>query len=1259
MTRQTSGKPRSNPPLPPKWRAQEDAEPSGGPSALTLRLERYTRIASAALIVAGPIILLSLIAAGIVYVRLSHGPVSLKAFRSSIEQGINAELGDYSAKVDDAVVALTENRGLEIQLVNLRISEPDGDLVASAPLAAVELSHGALLLLRAVPESVLLIEPKVSFRYTETTGLTLSISDPAQTPDGAAPAPVIVAPPVEVKRPPPQAGDAKTTTRAKNEPPPRDDTPFHRIDLARALAEASARARKSGNATSRLREIGVRNATVVVDYDGKTTEFNLAEATFDLEHRSRRSVISGSATVETQRGPWSLSFRTEDSEKRNFIKVTTSVRDLVPSTLANASPQWSLLETLDMPVNGDLDVELTTAGELKGATLALHLGAGRIGLPSMAGTPLILDGGEFKFNYNASARRLEMAPSMLKWGDSRMTIAGAMTSEDASGATPEWHYELKASDGMLAAEEFGIGAMKIETWRAAGRIAPADGLVELSEFTLKAGGAEISINGEITTRGDTPSTRVEASMSPMTLPTLKALWPRAIAPAARTWVGSRVTDGTLRSGTFRLLSGKFANEERGGTAGGSEGGKSRISMSIEASDLKMVPLPHGLPVEAPRALIHLDGDALEVTIPDAAIVAGPSSVLPVKSGRFAVPDVNAAVPLGELGFRTQTSLATVLEAIKSSQIVSGAAPDIPPGAIDGKVDGQFKITVPLVESPNAPPASAEGRARFSDIRSKQPLGKFDIQGGTIDVNIAQTAVVATGELIINGVLAKLDMQRIFDAPPEMQPPLRLSATLDNADRTQIGLDVNHLVQGNVPFEITVLQRTSEPPTIHGRADLTSAELSFQDLAWRKAPGRAASLEFDVATGTPQNLELRNFKISGDDVAIEGWLAIDKDNEVSEFQFPNFSLNVVSRLEVQGKISPDRIWSIKARGSTYDGKDLFRSLLSLGQSAEAEIKPLRPSNGLDLEASVDTVLGHSDVSMRAFKLKLSKRHENLVGLDAQGMLDGGKPLSVLLRKDQAGRVVTAETHDAGQAFKLIGFYPNIQGGRGRLDLNLDAKGAADKSGLLIVESFRVLGDPIVSEVYSSASPGDPAIATTPQGQRRVVREVFEFDRMKLPFSAGHGQFVLEESYVKGPIIGASIRGKVDYASQRVNLGGTYVPLQGINSALCDIPLFGPIVAGLECEGVFGITYAIQGPMSQPQVIVNPLSMFTPGILRGIMEMTTPNPKVLPREEPEKAPVEKRVRASSSSATAADDKAGASRAGTIDGWSSETKGAPSKK
>jgi hypothetical protein len=209
---------------------------------------------------------------------------------------------------------------------------------------------------------------------------------------------------------------------------------------------------------------------------------------------------------------------------------------------------------------------------------------------------------------------------------------------------------------------------------------------------------------------------------------------------------------------------------------------------------------------------------------------------------------------------------------------------------------------------------------------------------------------------------------------------------------------------------------------------------------------------------------------------------------------------------------------------------------------------------------------------------------------------------------------------------------------------------------------VLGDPVLQDIYTSAeNSGGPAIDSTPQGQRRVVREVFEFSRMKVPFSVGHGQFVMGDSYVRGPLVGASIRGKVDYTTQRLSLGGTYVPLQGINSALCEIPLFGPLVSGLDCQGVFGITYAIQGPMAGPQVIVNPLSMFTPGILRGIMEMTNPNPQVQPRVEKPKAPVQDRVRASSSTMRSVDPDAPQATipAAPIDGWSSETLQVPAPK
>ena len=38
-------------------------------------------------------------------------------------------------------------------------------------------------------------------------------------------------------------------------------------------------------------------------------------------------------------------------------------------------------------------------------------------------------------------------------------------------------------------------------------------------------------------------------------------------------------------------------------------------------------------------------------------------------------------------------------------------------------------------------------------------------------------------------------------------------------------------------------------------------------------------------------------------------------------------------------------------------------------------------------------------------------------------------------------------------------------------------------------------------------------------------------MRIPFSIGHGQFVMNDASIKGPLVGATLRGKVDFRSQR--------------------------------------------------------------------------------------------------------------------------------
>jgi len=128
----------------------------------------------------------------------------------------------------------------------------------------------------------------------------------------------------------------------------------------------------------------------------------------------------------------------------------------------------------------------------------------------------------------------------------------------------------------------------------------------------------------------------------------------------------------------------------------------------------------------------------------------------------------------------------------------------------------------------------------------------------------------------------------------------------------------------------------------------------------------------------------------------------------------------------------------------------------------------------------------------------------------------------------------------------------------------------------------------------------------------MREQFDFDIMRVPFSVGHGQFVMHDSIVNGPIVSASMRGKVDFRAQMLDVGGTYVPMSGLMQAPSQIPILGPVLTGPRGEGLFGMTFAIQGPMAKPEVLVNPLSLITPGIFREIFQMTPDDPRVLPRE-----------------------------------------------
>ena len=312
------------------------------------------------------------------------------------------------------------------------------------------------------------------------------------------------------------------------------------------------------------------------------------------------------------------------------------------------------------------------------------------------------------------------------------------------------------------------------------------------------------------------------------------------------------------------------------------------------------PLPGMQTIETPRALIQLENNALEINLPEAAVVLSGDRRVPIKNGRLYTADVLLPRPDAEISLSTHSELGPFLEAVEKLPVRAVREASPLPKAGEGKVDAQLMIKLPLIPNVTGDDFAITGKAKITDGRFGKVAGRFDVQGFTLDLNLSDTALDAKGDLLVNGVAAKIVGQRLLGADVGQQPPVKIVAKLDEADRTQLGLDINDIVHGVVPIELSMQRGDRPEPAIKLHADLTNAEILLDQLNWHKAPGRAATVDADIVSAQNGDTELQNFKVISDDIAAEGSIGVGADNKIKEFEFPNFTLNVVSSLDMRGR-----------------------------------------------------------------------------------------------------------------------------------------------------------------------------------------------------------------------------------------------------------------------------------------------------------------------------------------------------------------------
>jgi AsmA-like C-terminal region len=122
---------------------------------------------------------------------------------------------------------------------------------------------------------------------------------------------------------------------------------------------------------------------------------------------------------------------------------------------------------------------------------------------------------------------------------------------------------------------------------------------------------------------------------------------------------------------------------------------------------------------------------------------------------------------------------------------------------------------------------------------------------------------------------------------------------------------------------------------------------------------------------------------------------------------------------------------------------------------------------------------------------------------------------------------------------------------------------------------------------------------PQPPRGSNNNNMDFSSMKVDFTRSQNRLALRDGVVRGPVLGGTIDGTIDYGRDELHLRGTLVPLYGANNLLGQIPVVGLFLGG-DKEGLLGVTYEVVGKPGAPIMHLNPLSALAPGFLRKVFE-----------------------------------------------------------
>jgi hypothetical protein len=700
--------------------------------------------------------------------------------------------------------------------------------------------------------------------------------------------------------------------------------------------------------------------------------------------------------------------------------------------------------------------------------------------------------------------------------------------------------------------------------------------VNVERLQLTTAHGTISLIGQAGLGGPTPGLSLALTFGAMPIEVARAFWPPFVVSKTRRWVDMHVEAGTIGPATLQVALPPDHIGERGR-------GRILPSYALVGSapirDAVFSPLSSLPPVREAtgevafsNATAHFRVDSGVLTVPGHGDLRGAGTT-------FDIPELGRPQNRGDLHLQLAGPAAALAALSDMPPLAVAAKRGIEANALSGEAELSLDAETPLFNAGFAKIAPTF-RLALEDFSSSNPIEGRLISDADLILEGSPQSFTVTGKGTMDGIVASVDL--ILGSAAAGQSGVTL--TLDEEARERLGLGLGGLVTG--PVEAAI--HTAENGNRNVMLDLARARISLPFLGWEKGAGVPATAHFVMAEREGAR-EITELVFAGNGFGAKGALTLGPDDKVRRLELTELALRPGDRLSLTATAA-EHGYKVDVRGSSLDARGLVRGLGGGVGGQRSELLPLR------ISIDIESVSGQNDTRLSDISGTMRVTERGLDAVSLKGRVGAGGDFEWTVSRKGDDRAMRLAARDGGALLRFAGIYGKLEGGALAIDYSGPVGGSG--GGVAFLRDFRVLGEAALSPAFDrELELGYDAAA---RGMPDLSSGDMSFAELRIPFRQKDWVITIDDAALRGASLGATGSGTINVPGGKLAISGTFIPAFGLNNIAGKIPIFGGILGGGRDEGLVGITYRLFGPLSAPELAVNPMSAIAPGIFRKIFE-----------------------------------------------------------